>query len=97
MENINIENKSEIPKKSNNLKAEIVSFLNTEGGVIYLGVDDNGNIIEDKKSKYKEWEELLNNWIFNAFSPSIVELIELKIGKGFEIHIKKRKSKTIFL
>ena len=96
MENINIEYKSEIPKKSNHLKAEIVSFLNTEGGVIYLGVDDNGNIIEDKKSKYKEWEELLNNWIFNAFSPSIVELIELKIGKGFEIHIKKGNQKLYF-
>ena len=54
MENVNTEYKSEIPKKSNHLKAEIVSFLNTEGGVIYLGVDDNGNIIEDKKSKYKE-------------------------------------------
>ena len=96
MENVNTEYKSEIPKKSNHLKAEIVSFLNTEGGIIYLGVDDNGNIIEDKKSKYKEWEELLNNWIFNAFSPSIVELIELKINKGFEIHIKKGNQKPYF-
>ena len=33
MENVNTEYKSEIPKKSNHLKAEIVSFLNTEGGV----------------------------------------------------------------
>ena len=51
MENINIEYKSKIPKKPNHLKAEIVSFLNTEGEVIYLGVDDNGLILEDKKTK----------------------------------------------
>ena len=34
MENVNIEYNSEIPKKSNHLKAEIISFLNTESGVI---------------------------------------------------------------
>ena len=39
-----IEYKSDIPKKQNLLKAEIVSFLNTNGGVIYLGADDDGNI-----------------------------------------------------
>ena len=47
MENYNIEYKREIPKKANLLKAEIVSFLNSEGGEIYLGVDDNGNIIDE--------------------------------------------------
>lgn len=61
MENIedkNIEYKSEIPKKSKELKAEIVSFLNSEGGSIVLGVDDYGNILEDKAKCYKEWVKL---------------------------------------
>ena len=60
MENYNIEYKREIPKKMNLLKAEIVFFLNSEGGEIYLGVDDNGNVIDEiiEKNK-KEWEENL--------------------------------------
>lgn len=41
MESQNIEFKQDIPK-GKGLKAEISSFLNTTGGKIYLGVDDNG-------------------------------------------------------
>ena len=47
MENSQLEYKSDIPKKSNQLKAEIVSFLNSQGGTILLGVDDDGNKIKD--------------------------------------------------
>ena len=63
MENYNIEYKREIPKKMNLLKAEIVSFLNSEGGEIYLGVDDNGNVIDEIIEEHKkEWEEILSNF-----------------------------------
>lgn len=53
MESKRLEYKSEIPKKQNQLKAEIVSFLNSDGGTILLGVDDNGNIIESAKKTIK--------------------------------------------
>ena len=42
MENNKLEYKSDIPKKPNQLKAEIVSFLNSQGGTILLGVYDDG-------------------------------------------------------
>lgn len=69
MEDYRIEYKIEIPVKQNKLKAEIVSFLNSEGGEIHLGVNDDGTIdkllIENKK---QEWEQILANWVANAFS-----------------------------
>ena len=45
MESEILEYKSDIPKKQNHLKAEIVSFLNSNGGTIILGVDDNGILL----------------------------------------------------
>ena len=55
MEDSRIEFKFDIPDKQNKLKAEIVSFLNTEGGEIHLGVHDDGTIdkqlIENKKTR----------------------------------------------
>lgn len=89
MEDSKLEYKSEIPQKQNQLKAEIVSFLNSEGGTILLGVDDDRNIIENAKENYKKWEETINNWIFNAFYPNIADLIEIKIDEIFHIEIKK--------
>lgn len=47
MEDKRIEYKEEIPKKTKDLKAEIVSFLNSDGGTILLGVDDNGKLLEE--------------------------------------------------
>lgn len=42
-EGYNIEYKEAVPKKPNHLKAEIVSFLNSDtGGTIYLGASDDG-------------------------------------------------------
>ncbi|PID67091.1 MAG: transcriptional regulator [Fusobacteriales bacterium] len=96
LENRNLEYKSDIPKKKNDLKAEIVSFLNTDGGTILLGVDNDGNILKDKKKYYKDWEELLNNWIFNAFSPSVAEYIFLEVDETFKIVVKKGNDKPYF-
>ena len=80
MESYNIEFKEDMPK-AQSMKAEIVSFLNsTTGGMIYLGVDDEGKSVsfsseEEKRQKYKEWEETLNNWMATAFRPEVTGLI----------------------
>jgi len=84
MEDSYIEYKRDIPPKRDRMKAEIVAFLNSEpGGTIYLGVNNDGTSVEFKneKEKYKkiqEWEELLSNWIRNAFTPKVFGLIEVK-------------------
>lgn len=55
MEDSRIEYKIDIPDKHNKLKAEIISFLNSEGGEIHLGVNDGGTVdkllIENKKQE----------------------------------------------
>ena len=72
MEDYNIEYKIDIPIKQNKFKAEIVSFLNSDGGVIYLGVKDDGSIDEELiKEKKQEWEHILSNWIVSAFCPDV--------------------------
>ena len=96
MENNKLEYKSDIPKKPNQLKAEIVSFLNSQGGTILLGVYDDGNKIEDSEKRYKEWEEIISNWIFSAFYPSVINLIEIKTDKVFTISIKKGINKPYY-
>ena len=77
-EGYNIEYKESVPKKPNHLKAEIVSFLNSDtGGTIYLGASDDGLPVElpNKSKQYKEWEELLSNWVASAFRPEVTGLI----------------------
>lgn len=99
-EGYNIEYKEEIPKKVNKLKAEIVSFLNSDtGGTIYLGVKDDGTLTKfpDKRQKYKEWEELLNNWVATAFSPEVTGLIMIDPNsEPFKISISSGEEKPYY-
>ena len=98
MENNRIEFKKDIPQKQNQLKAEIVSFLNTDGGEIYLGVDDDGNILEDIiDENSKKWEETLSNWISNAFCPDVSSLISVFSNDiPFKIIVKRGDNKPYF-
>lgn len=89
MNDKNTKYRMDIPK-NNNLKAEIVSFLNTDGGNIYLGSYNNGNPIEKMIKFYSIWEELISNWIIDAFSTNLSDLITLYPNeKPFRIEIKK--------
>ena len=98
LENNRIEFKKDIPQKQNQLKAEIVSFLNTDGGEIYLGVDDDGNILEDIiDENSKKWEETLSNWISNAFCPDVSSLISVFSNDiPFKIIVKRGDNKPYF-
>lgn len=80
---------------TNKLKREIVSFLNTDGGTIYLGVDDKTLKplkISDKQKH--EWEEKLNHWYTNAFYPTPFSLIDIYPNNEiFTIKIKAGRHK----
>ena len=98
MEEYNIEYKIDIPEKQNKLKAEIVAFLNSEGGEIHLGVDDEGVIdktLTNLKKQY--WEEVLSNWLVNAFTPDVTNLIFIYPNElPFRIKIEEGPNKPYF-
>ena len=98
MEDYNKEFKIDIPKKQSALKAEIISFLNSTSGEIYLGVDDSGTIHYDLiNEKKKVWEEILSNWIVNAFNPDVTNLIYIYPNETpFRIKIFKGKERPYF-
>ena len=98
MEDYKVEYKIDIPEKHNKLKAEIVAFLNSKGGEIYLGVDDAGivnkTLISEKK---QEWEEVLSNWLVNAFSPDITNLVSIYPNElPFRIKVMEGPDKPYF-
>lgn len=85
-----------------NIYKEIISFLNTNSGTIYIGYDDNGNLVGLKNSK--EIEEKISNGIktniypdarvFVSVSNDVFEdknYISIKVSKGVDIYYLKEK------
>ena len=81
---------------------EIISFLNTNSGTIYIGYDDNGNLVGLKNSK--EIEEKISNGIktniypdarvFVSVNNEVFEdknYISIKVSKGVDIYYLKEK------
>ena len=63
----------------------IAAFLNTEGGVLMIGVEDNGNLYGLEKDI-----QCLKNGSLDKFERHLVQLIENNIGKRFISSIKIR-------
>ena len=59
-------------QRSETVYKEIIAFANTEGGVLYLGMDDSGNPIgiEDIDETYTR----LTNGVRDAISPDVTRL-----------------------
>lgn len=85
-----------------NIYKEIISFLNTNSGTIYIGYDDNGNLVGLDNSK--EIEEKISNGIktkiypdsrvFISVSNETFEeknYISIKVSKGVDIYYLKEK------
>ena len=81
---------------------EIISFLNTNLGTIYIGYDDNGNLVGLNNSK--EIEEKISNGIktniypdarvFVSVNNEVFEdknYISIKVSKGVDIYYLKEK------
>lgn len=91
-EDNNVEYKSTL---TNKLKREIVAFLNTKGGKIFVGVDDETKepLKVSDEAKH-EWEETLNRWYTNAFYPTPFSLIDIDVNHDpFLIRIKEGRHK----
>ena len=66
----------------------IAAFLNTEGGVLLIGVEDDGSLFGLQKDL-----QCLKNGSLDQFERHLVQLIENKIGKRFLPDIKLRFAK----
>ena len=58
------------------VKNEIVAFLNSKGGIIYIGVNDDGTINKNFTDQNKDKSLLvISSWIQEAFYPLPSSLI----------------------
>ena len=74
----------------NDIYKEVVAFANTDGGVIYIGIDDNGNLtgIDNVDETYTR----LTNGIRDAIAPDVTmfvryvlqdnKVIQIEVGEG---------------
>ena len=98
-ENESIEFKENYTEK---IYKEIIAFLNTNSGTIYIGYDDNGNLIG--VDNCKDLEEKISNGIRTNIYPDArifvsintgkledKEYIIIKVSKGIDIYYLKEK------
>ena len=97
-EGVTTEFKKATNKLPNNLFETVCAFLNRNGGNIFLGVDDLGNIIgvdEDSiKRLKKEFVSLCNNE--QKINPTVyLNIKEYKVDDKFIIHIYVNESSSV--
>lgn len=82
------------------VKNEIIAFLNTKGGKIYVGVNDDGSINESFLSEKKDDISLkLASWLQEAFYPLPSNLISFNFNKDgiLEINVEEGNKKPYYL
>ena len=82
------------------VKSEIIAFLNSEGGTIYVGVNDDGSVVGFASDKEKDMLDLkIGGWIQDAFFPKPSGLIEYSFNNDnvLRIKISKGKNKPYYL
>jgi len=94
IENENIEFKEEYTPK---IYKEIIAFVNTNGGTVYIGVDDNGNFIG--LDSIDETYTKITNGIRDAIEPDVTLFVKyiLHQEKIIEIQVNEGSSKPYFL
>ena len=64
-------------KLTDEIYKEVIAFANTDGGVIYIGVDDNGNVvgIDNVDDTYTR----ITNGIRDAIQPDVTMFVKYKL------------------
>lgn len=76
--------------RAESVAKELVAFLNFEGGTLYIGVSDSGNILGVDEKDYEEWiMNICRNSIYPPVIPCYEELIisnkriiKIEVSKG---------------
>lgn len=82
------------------IKKEIVAFLNTNGGTIYVGVDEDGNIFPITKNKERDYiDTKIGNWIQDSFYPDVTSSIKYYFNNDniMVIEMTEGKNKPYYL
>ena len=82
------------------IKKEIVAFLNTNGGTIYVGVDDDGNVFPITKNKERDYiDTKIGNWIQDSFYPDVTSSIKYYFNNDniVVIDVSEGKNKPYYL
>ena len=90
----NIEFKSQFTE---NLYKEVIAFVNTKGGTIYIGIDNDGNVVGLKEVD-KEYTRITNG-IRDAIMPDVTMFIQYTIqeNKVVRITISEGTNKPYYL
>lgn len=92
-----VELKQELNK---NIKKEIIAFANTKGGIIYIGINDEGEVI-GLKSPHKDVESLstmIKEGIINDLVPYCnIEVIEIDNKEIIALHITSAPNKPYYI
>ena len=57
------------------LDKEIIAFLNAHGGTIYIGVDDNGNVVGIPDENKDIYDQKLSSMVTEGIKPSAKQLV----------------------
>ena len=80
-----------------NFEKEVVAFLNSFDGVIYIGVEDNGSVCG--VNKIDEIMHKISDILSNNIVPNPIEFIEVRLiyesGK-YVVEVKVRKGKALY-
>lgn len=84
-------------KLVDDLEESVIAFLNKDGGNIYIGIDDNGNII-GLKSNIDLLQRKVKDRIISNIEPSVLGLFDLEVleknGKNYLKIIVAKGSET---
>jgi ATP-dependent DNA helicase RecG len=92
-----IELKRELNK---NIKKEIVAFANTKGGTIFIGVDDDGNIIglNNASKDVEAISNIIHDGIINDLTPYCnIEIQNIDGKEIIAIHITSAPNKPYYI
>ena len=81
------------------LDKEIIAFLNTHGGTIYIGVEDNGNVVGIAQKLKDEYDEKVSAILSNNIKPNSRNKVDFSFNEDgvLAIHVKEGDSKPYYL
>ncbi len=63
---------------TDDIKREVVAFSNTKGGTIYVGIEDDGNVIGLNNTSDKVCEQIAS-MLHDGIKPDVTMLVEIKV------------------